>query len=83
MACACKVSQQLSYIEKKYGTKTKVSKKTSVTVKAKMVLNSILTGIIVILAAPVMLVSIPFAGKVINVNKVFGIAQHEQYQQNV
>lgn len=80
MACACKVSQQLSYIERKYGTKTKVSKKTSVTVMAKVVLNSILTGIIVILASPIMLISILFGGKVINVNKVFGIAQHGRYQ---
>ena len=83
MACACKVSQQLSYIEKKYGTKTKKSKKTSITVMAKVVLNSILTGVIVILAAPVMLISVLFAGKVIDVNKVFGIRQHERYQQNI
>lgn len=74
MACACKVSQQLSFIEKKYGTKTKVSKKTDISVRVKLVFNAILNAIIVILAAPVMLVSILLnRKKVININKVFGI----------
>ena len=76
MACACKVNQQLSFIERKYGTKTKVSRKTSISVKAKVVFNTILNAIVVILAAPVMLVSILVSRKkVIDVNKVFGITR--------
>lgn len=76
MACACKVSQQLSFIERKYGTKTKVSKKTDISVKVRLVFNTILNAIVVIVAAPVMLVSIlANRKKVININKVFGITK--------
>lgn len=76
MACACKVSQQLSYIERKYGTKTKVSKKTSISARVRLVLNSILTGVITVIASPIILLSILFKrNKVININKVFGITK--------
>ena len=73
MACACKVNQQLSYIQKKYGVGGP-KQKTS-TFSVKMILTNMLNIVVAVLLTPVMLISI-FVGskKVINVSRVFGLS---------
>ncbi len=84
MACACKVSQQLSYIERKYGTKTKTSPKTNITLKVKIFFETLLNIVISTLLAPIMLITtLHNRKKVINISKVFGIKKDERNQQVV
>lgn len=74
MACACKVNQQLSYIQKKYGVNGKETKG-PVPVDVKMVLMNLLSITIAALLSPFMFILILFRGKkVINVSKVFGLS---------
>ena len=74
MACACKVNQQLSYIQKKYGVGGP-KQKTGGAFNVKMILTNMFNITIAVLLIPVMLVSILVGGrKVINVSKVFGLS---------
>ena len=74
MACACKVNQQLSYIQKKYGVDGPKHRAKG-PFNAKMILTNMLNIIVAILLAPIMLISILVGGKkVINVSRVFGLS---------
>lgn len=74
MACACKVNQQLSYIQKKYGINGKETKG-PVPIDVKMVLMNLLSVTVAALLSPFMFILILFGGKkVINVSKVFGLS---------
>ena len=74
MACACKVNQQLSYIQKKYGVggpRQKTGKQFNVWI----ILTNIFNAIAAMLLIPLMLISILFRGKrTINISKVFGLS---------
>ena len=55
MACACKVNQQINYLQNTYGV-TKESKKTNIRGSVGLLLKKILVGTIAIALAPLMLV---------------------------
>lgn len=57
MSCACKVNQQLSYIERRYGTKNlnTPKPKTDITGAVKRTLKKSVIGTMLILISPVML----------------------------
>lgn len=74
MACACKVNQQLSYIQKKYGVGGPKQKKATA-FNARMILTNMLNMVVAVLLTPIMLISILIGGrKVINVSRVFGLS---------
>ena len=74
MACACKVTQQLTYLQKKYGTNPPTNKKINIKVDMKVFLVNTMNLIISLLLAPFMLLSILFMRKKpINVPKLFGL----------
>jgi len=74
MACACKVNQQLSYIQKKYGVDGS-KQKTGKVFNAWIILTNIFNAIAAMLLIPLMLISILFRGKkTINISKVFGLS---------
>ena len=74
MACACKVNQQLSYIQKKYGVDGP-KQKTSTPLNVKMTLTNMVNIVISVLLIPFMLISILIGGrKVINIGKAFGLS---------
>lgn len=58
MACACKVSQQLDYLNKKYGEKTPESKKTNIRGRLIPMMLNILAKLFVVLLVPFMIVFI-------------------------
>jgi len=75
MACACKVGQQLSYLEKKYGVGGPKSKRTNMSVNAKVFFVNMLGFIVSVLALPFMLVSVLLnRKKVINIGKIAGLS---------
>ena len=55
MACACKVNQQINYLQNTYGV-TKESKKTNIRGSVGLLLKKILVGTIAIALTPLMLV---------------------------
>jgi uncharacterized membrane protein len=74
MACACKVTQQLTYLQKKYGTNQPGNKKTDVRIRIKVFFVNLMNGIISLLLAPLMIISILILRKKpINITKVFGL----------
>lgn len=74
MACACKVTQQLTYLQKKYGTNQPGNKKTDVRTRIKVFFVNLMNGIISLLLAPLMIISILILRKKpINITKVFGL----------
>lgn len=74
MACACKVNQQLSYLQKKYGVGGP-KKKPGFSVNAKVLVVNIFDAILAILLSPIMLMTILFNRKgVINISKLFGLS---------
>lgn len=74
MACACKVNQQLSYLERKYGTNPK-SKKTSISTRVKVFFVGVMNVIISVILSPFMLMTVFFnRKKVINISKLFGLS---------
>ena len=74
MACACKVNQQLSYLERKYGTNPK-SKKTSISTKVKVFFVGVVNTVISVLLSPLMILTVIFnRKKVINISKLFGLS---------
>lgn len=78
MACACKVNQQLSYLEKKYGVKSPESKKTNIRELVGGKLQTLVLIIIMLPIVPVLLIisifqSIFSKEKTIYINKIFKI----------
>lgn len=74
MACACKVTQQLTYLQKKYGTNQPGNKKTDIRIRIKVFFVNLMNGIISLLLAPLMIISILILRKKpINITKVFGL----------
>lgn len=74
MACACKVNQQLSYLQRKYGVDGP-KKKNRKPFNFKIMLFNIINLIVCILLSPIILLTILFnKKKVINIGKVFGLA---------
>ena len=72
MACACKVSQQIDYLQKKYGTEKPQSKKTNIRGNFGPMMISLLGRIFAILLSPLMIVYIIIAavtGKKIRIDK--------------
>lgn len=77
MACACKVSQNITYLQKKYGVKEKVSKKTNIKLKVKVFFKKIIIGFICILFFPIFLILVLFNGtKTININNLMQKLMH-------
>ena len=74
MACACKVTQQLTYLQKKYGTNQPRNKKTDIRIRIKVFFVNLMNGIISLLLAPLMIISIlVLRKKPISITKVFGL----------
>lgn len=74
MACACKVNQQLSYIQRKYGIDGP-KQKTGKVFNTWIILTNIFNAIAAMLLIPFMLISILFRGKkTINISKIFGLS---------
>ena len=74
MACACKVNQQLSYIQKKYGVNGPKGK-IRTPFNIKLMLMNLLNIVVATLLSPIMLLLILFGRKkVINISKVFGLS---------
>ena len=72
MACACKVQQQLDFLDKKYGVEGPKSKKTAISGRVKSLFNGLFLIILKIMVMPIMLLFIILTrGKVINIAKVF------------
>ena len=84
MACACKVNQELSFLQKKYGVGGPKNKKTDISYRAKKLFMNAITIPITLLLTPIMFFSIIFNKKgVIKLDKVFGLKSHERYQPNI
>lgn len=75
MACACKVNQQLSYLQRRYGTDSPDKKGTNISVKVEMFFKKVLNGIVVVVLSPIMLLSILLSGGTINMGKKFGLSK--------
>lgn len=74
MACACKVNQQLSYIQRKYGVDGPKQKAGKV-FNTWIILTNIFNAIAAMLLIPFMLISILFRSKkTINISKIFGLS---------
>ena len=75
MACACKVNQQLSYLQKKYGTESPGSKKTDIRTQVKLWFYKALISIITFTLMPFLLL-ITFINRKgpINISKVFRLS---------
>lgn len=75
MGCACKVGQQLSYLQKHYGVKTVENKKTNIRANANGIIKSIITGAVVLLLCPFMIISVVVRGLIkkepLNISKIF------------
>lgn len=72
MACACKVTQQINYLQKKYGTTPPESKKTNIRGNFGPMMISLFGRILAILLSPLMMVYIIIAaimGKKIRIDK--------------
>lgn len=83
MACACKVNQQLSYLEKKYGVKVPENKETHIKENIKLGIKNVL---LLLLVSPILLIMLPFTliksifskGKSIDINKIFKIRKDDR-----
>jgi len=72
MACACKVSQQLDYINKKYGGKQPQNKKTNIRGNFGIIMRNFFATLFVILLTPLLIVYIcikGLTGKKIRIDK--------------
>ena len=79
MGCACKVSQQLSFLEKKYGKNIPKSKKTDISGRFKTGIKSVGIMILIIPITPVILIisllkNLLTKKKTIDISKVFKIS---------
>lgn len=86
MACACKVNQQLSYLQKHYGTNKEQegSRKTDIRTQMIILGKKIISGFFVLLFLPLFLISILIKAlfkknKVIKLDKfvTFGHGRHK------
>lgn len=76
MACACKVNQQISYIQKKYGVKQPTSRKSNISFNIKMKVKEAFFLLLAILLSPLMLLHILYKtiftkDKTIDIKKLF------------
>ena len=77
MACACKVTQHVSKIEERYGTKVLPSKKTDISGKVKLAVKKTLFGLIILPFIPIiflyLLIRNCFSKKAISLDKILKI----------
>lgn len=70
MACACKVNRDLSYLNKKYGTKDFTSPKSDIKSKLPFITKTVFIGLLLIMILPFIFFLVLF-----NKNKIFDISK--------
>ena len=80
MACACKVNEQIGYLQKKYGHKIPTSKKSILGFRFKETLKALLIYLLVIPLLPLMLLHVLYVSifkkdKTINVKELLRLKQ--------
>lgn len=60
MACACKVTQQINYLQKKYGTNMPKSNKKDFKLNVRLLLEKLFLSLLIIPILPFMLLHILF-----------------------
>lgn len=88
MACACKVNQQITYLQRKYGTNIPKNKQTDIGFEISYFFKRVLEVIVVVLTAPFMwfftvLSKLLSRKKVIDINKLVGLSKYERNKQNI
>ena len=73
MACACKVTQHISKVEERYGTKVLPTKKTDISGMVKLVLKNILLMLLMLPFIPIIILYVLirncFTKKAISIDK--------------
>ena len=88
MACACKVNQQLTYLQRKYGTNVPKNKQTTIGFEIGYFFKRVFEAIVVFVTYPIMALFTLFAKlvtrkKVIDINKLVGLSKYERNKQNI
>ncbi len=88
MACACKVNQQITYLQRKYGTNVPKNKKTDIGFEISYFFKRVFEFIVVVITTPAMWLFTLFTRlvskkKVIDINKLVGLSKYERNKQNI
>ena len=73
MACACKVNQQLTFLQKKYGTNIPVSKTTNIRGKVRATFRKVVLAPFILIASPIIFVYVVLHKGPITIDKVLKI----------